>query len=235
MLFSDGLNDQLSGLSEALDHAGTDLQALLEVLAKDLFAAVSSALGVTMTLQMDGVPVTLTAIDEDLALLTGASLAFPLVLPPGAGTGAHVVFYARNPGAFVDLAADIQRLQGLKGRIVLDDPLPSVSQRPPRSGITGLTELSDINLAIGVLISLGHTPAEARAELHRRAAATRTACPMWLGRCSCRSRPQPDRLSDTHPDRLPTSRHGSQPVGGRDDLSPRHQLLRIAVGRRDRP
>ena len=170
MLFSDVLVDQLSGLSEELDYAGTDLQALLEVLAKDLSAAVSSALGVTMTLQMDGVPVTLTAIDEDLALLTGASLAFPLVLPPGARTGAHVVFYARNPGAFVDLAADVQRLHGLDGRTVLDGHLPSASHPPQRSGITGLTELSDLNQAIGVLITQGHTPAEARAELHRRAA-----------------------------------------------------------------
>ncbi|HZM67992.1 MAG TPA: hypothetical protein VFC16_17005 [Nakamurella sp.] len=170
MIFSDALTEQLSTFTVALDDPGTDLQTILEVLADDLSAAVSSFLGLRMTLQLGGIPVTLTAIDTDPALAAGASLALPLAPMTGAGTGGTVVFYARNRGAFVDLAADIRRVPGPGGRVVLDGHLPDTSDPSQRPGITGLTELSVVNQAIGVLITRGHAPAEALAELRRRAA-----------------------------------------------------------------
>jgi hypothetical protein len=136
MIFSDALTAQLSTLTVALDDPGTDLQTILEVLADDLSAAVSSFLGLRMTLQPGGIPVTLTAIDADPELAAGASLALPLAPLTGAGTGGTVVFYARNPGAFVDLAADIQRVPGPGGRVVLDGHLPDPSDPPQRPGIT---------------------------------------------------------------------------------------------------
>jgi hypothetical protein len=95
----------------------------------------------------------------------------PLDPLSGVDAGRVVVFYAGHPGAFVDLAADLQRVHGLDGPAVLDDHLTDTCDPPRPCGITGLEELSDINRAIGVLITRGHTPAEAHAELRRRAAA----------------------------------------------------------------
>jgi len=170
MVLSRAVTEQLGALTAALDDPGTDLRSILDVLADDLSAAVSTFLGLTMTLQQDGLPVTLTAIHPDLVLIAGASLALPLTAPTGAGTGGIVVFYARNPGAFVDLAADTRRVRGPVGRVVPDGHLPSRSHPPHRPGITGLADLSVVNRAIGVLITRGHTLGEARAELRRRAA-----------------------------------------------------------------
>ncbi|HEY4993239.1 MAG TPA: hypothetical protein VII33_14290, partial [Nakamurella sp.] len=78
MTFSDALTAQLNALTAALDDPGTDLETILDVLVDDLSAAVSSFLGLRMTLQLDGVPVTLTAMDAGLAVTAGASLTLPL-------------------------------------------------------------------------------------------------------------------------------------------------------------
>jgi hypothetical protein len=171
MTFSDALTAQLGALTAALDDPGTDLETILDVLVDDLTAAVSSFLGLRMTLhQPDGCPVTLTTMGADTARTAGACLTLPLGRStdegPGGGT---VVFYARNPGAFVDLAADLQRVHG---QVDLDGQLPSSGDQPRRAGITGLAEHSVLNQAIGVLITRGHTPAEAQRELRRRAADT---------------------------------------------------------------
>ncbi len=170
MVFSPALTDQL----DALDDPGTDLQTILDVLVDDLSAAVSSFLGLRMTLPSQGLPVILTAIDSCSALPARSSLALPLGSPAGAGPGGTIVLYAANPGAFVDLAADLQRVHGLGGPVVLDGDLPGTCQPPTEPGVTGLTELSVINRAIGVLITRGHPPGQARAELVRRAATGRT-------------------------------------------------------------
>ena len=169
MVSSSAVNDQLGALSAAFDEPGTDLHAILGVLVDDLTATVSSFLGLTMTLQSDWCPVTLTAVNPDLALSAGTSLALPLGPSAAAGLGATIVLYAAHPGAFVDLAADLERVIAPAGCVVLDGDLPDTSATAQRSGITGLAELSVVNRAIGVLITRGLTPAEARAELRRRA------------------------------------------------------------------
>ena len=165
------LTAQLGALNVALDEPGTDLRTILDVLVDDLSAAVSSFLGLRMTLhRLDGCPVTLTAVDTNPPLMPGACLTLPLGRSTSDGSGDMVVFYAGNPGAFVDLAADLERVHG-RGP-TLDDQLPSAGDQTDRPGITGLAEHSVVNQAIGVLITRGHTPGDALAELHRRAADT---------------------------------------------------------------
>jgi|GEM_PF-963652 len=177
MIFSDALTAQLSVLTAALDDPGTDLETILEVLVDDLSAAVSSFLGLRMTMQLDGCPVTLATMDPDLAVTAGASLTLPVGQSTDEAPGCTVVFYARHPGAFVDLAADLHRVHDLDGHVYLDGRLPSAGDQTRRSGITGLAELSVVNQAIGVLITRGHTPAGAIAELGSRAAGTPRGVP----------------------------------------------------------
>lgn len=174
---TDALTAQLSVLTAALDDPGTDLETILEVLVDDLSAAVSSFLGLRMTLQLDGCPLTLTTMDADLALTAGASLTLPVGRSTDGAPGGTVVFYARHPGAFVDLAADLHRVHDLDCDVYLDGHLPSAGDQPRRSGITGLAELSVVNQAIGVLITRGYTPAGAIAELGSRAAGTPRGVP----------------------------------------------------------
>jgi len=178
MVLSDVLTAQLSALTVALDEPGDDLQTILDVLVEDLSTSVSSFLGLRMTLcQPDESPVTLTVMDANPALTPRACLTLSLGRPTGEGRDGTVVFYARNAGAFVDLAADLQRVQGLDRRVQLDDQLPSADDPTVRPGITGLAERSVVNQAIGVLITRGRIPGEACAELRRRAADTLSSVP----------------------------------------------------------
>lgn len=193
------LPDHLSALTQALDDPGTDLPTILDVLVDDLTAAVPSFLGLVMTLHQDGVAVTLATSDANPADGAGASLALPLAPLISTDPASTAVFYARNPGAFVDLAADTRRLYGLDGQVVVDGHLPrtsdppsttrspeatdpphaagqragtdppAVTAAPSRAGVTGLDDLSDVNQAIGVLLTRGYTPVEGHAELRRRA------------------------------------------------------------------
>lgn len=176
MDFSPALTDDLGVLTEALDDQGTDLLAVLDVLADDVSAVIPSFLGLTVRLLLDGNPLTLTAVDERWTFSARASLKLPLAALTAA-VGGTVVLYAANPGAFVDLAADSQRIFGLDGQVVIDGHLPSPADPIRPAGITGLRDLSVINRAIGVLIELGHTPSEAHAELRRRAADDQLAVP----------------------------------------------------------
>ena len=173
MILPDTLTGQLNELTMALDDPGTDLQAILEVLIDDVATVVSSFLGLTMTLLLDGIPVTLTAVEADLVPVSGTSLELPLSSLLGGRLGGSVVFYARRPGAFVDLATDLQLLCAPGGRVVLDGHRPSPSDPAHQAGVTGMVELAQFNRAIGVLIARGNTPIEAHSELRRRATDSR--------------------------------------------------------------
>ena len=171
MYFPPPLSAQLGALTNALDHPGIDLQAVIAEVAADVTAAVPSFLGLTVTLQLRGRPVTVTAIDADLAAFAGASLRLPLDPLAGAAPGSSVVFYASRRGAFVDLAADTQYAYGLDEAVVLDGHLTQLLQAvQAHPGVYGSDEMTVINQAIGVLIAHGHFPGEARDELRRRAA-----------------------------------------------------------------
>jgi len=158
------LTAQLSALTTTLGNPGTDLQAILDVLVDDLSASVPSFFGLTMTQQFDGFDVAMTAMDADPTRRARASLVLPLDIGGADDPACTVVLFAAEPGAFSQLAAGIQHVNGPDPRVVLDGPLPSPL---PKSGVSGLAELSAVNRAIGVLITRGYFPEEARTELRR--------------------------------------------------------------------
>ena len=160
--------NHLDLLTAALENPGTDLQTVLSVLVDDLTSAIPSLLGLQLTVVVGDGAVTIStgAID---ASAVAASLHVPLDQVTTAGAGSNVIFYAGRPGAFVDLAADFRFAYGLDGRVVLDEHFHPPASPVDPSGVTGLTEFSLINQAIGVLIEQGQTRETAPAELHRRA------------------------------------------------------------------
>ena len=160
------LSRDLSALTEALDNPGTDLQAVLAVLADDLRAVVPSFTGLAMTVRVGGNPVTLVAVEPLGTHTAGASLQLPLEVFGAGPAGGTVVFYAANPGAFVDLGADSRRIFSLDGQVVIDGNLTSDLGHP---GIRGLTEATALNRAIGILIEQGRSSRDAR----RRTASSR--------------------------------------------------------------
>ncbi len=162
---STALTAQLSALTATSGEADTDLQAILEVLVDDLVSAVPSFVGLTMTQRFDGFAVTTTVMDRDPGRLACSSLALPVDTGGPDKPACTVVFFAGEAGAFVQFAAGMQRINGPDPRVVLDGPLPHPL---PKSGVTGLADLSSVNRAIGVLITRGYFPDEARAELRRR-------------------------------------------------------------------
>ena len=110
--------DLLSALASHLrglvDNLGTEDDTLtdsLEALASLLVAVVPSYLGFRLTLVIDEWPITLT----EFSVLDGERPATSLRLnlsTQGSGfdPDSQIVLYAANPGAFVDLAADIDYL-----------------------------------------------------------------------------------------------------------------------------
>ena len=165
MNYSTALIAQLSALTATSGSPDTDLQAILDVLLDDLLSAVPSFVGLTMTQRFDGFAVTTTAMDTDPTRLACSSLALPVDSGWPDQMACTVVFFAGEAGAFVQLAAGLQRINGPDPRMVLDGPLPDPL---PISGVTGLADLGAVNRAIGVLITRGYFPDEARAELRRR-------------------------------------------------------------------
>jgi hypothetical protein len=85
---------------------------------------------------------------------------------PSLSAGSRITFYASTPGTFVDLAADLAF--ALDSDIRLDEDIPPALL----SGLTGVSKLSAINKAVGVLISHGHTLDSAQRELRHIADAT---------------------------------------------------------------
>jgi hypothetical protein len=136
-----------------------------DVLAGELRSAVTSSMGLSLTVVVHGTPVTIGLPEGEGEIATSLALALSSVGP--AETGREIVFYARAPGAFADLAADLGRILGLENAaLVLDRHLE------PPTAPSGLAELSQINQAVGMLLGEGHTIDTARAVLHERARRT---------------------------------------------------------------
>jgi hypothetical protein len=155
------------------------LAASLTAFTVDIEAAVPSYLGLQLTIRQNAHPVTLTRIAIHRTATT--SLRIPLtVLGPRFDPDSRVTLYAATAGAFVDLVADLSYALHLPTstdrstdagssngddqrhsqvdddrRITLDVDVPP---NPLVSGVSGLSELSTINRAIGVLIDHGHHP-----------------------------------------------------------------------------
>jgi hypothetical protein len=168
---------------DALDTSLAPFTAAIE-------AAVPSYLGLQMMIGQNRHPVTLTRIAPHHTAKT--SLRLPLrILGPRFDDESRVTLYAATAGAFVDLAADLSyalhlpactdrstnagspdsddQRRGRVGtdrRIILDADLPP---SPLATGVSGLSELSTINRAIGVLIGHGQLPDHAVDTLRRGA------------------------------------------------------------------
>ena len=178
--------------SISLDGNARDdgLDASIAAFTAAIEAVVPSYLGLQMTIGQNGHPVTLTRIAPHRTATT--SVRLPLtVLGPRFDAESRVTLYAATAGAFVDLAADLsyalhlptctdrstnacisdgndQRYGqvGNDRRITLDADLPP---SPLASGVSGLSEPSTINRAIGVLIGHGEHPDHAADTLRRDA------------------------------------------------------------------
>ncbi len=158
-------------LTETLDDPGADVADGLRQLTLDAAAAVSSYLGLSLVLPVRDPPFTISVLaDGAVAGDIRTSLHVPL---PGLDSGPHpamaLILYAEAPGAFVDLAAD---LAWLTKRAPTEFTLDAHLAVPAGTDIAGrLQAASDIDQAIGVLISRGYTPEQADSRLDASAGA----------------------------------------------------------------
>lgn len=171
-LVAAALAENIRELFDDLDQAPSQVEESLASLRRDLKLAVRSSVGLTLTVVMDpDQQVTLTSIDPFTdASDVVTSLRLPMTWA-AMEAGSMIVFYAGVPGAFIDLAVDLSySLHLALGTIILDqDTAATVSE----SGLTGATESSIVNQAIGVLIDRGFTPARAGAHLRQEAGQSR--------------------------------------------------------------
>lgn len=163
------------GLGAFSSSDGDGVGTLVEDLAVHLTSAVPSFVGLTVTLVDDDGELTLVATAAAPAGegVPPTSLRFCVV--PAAGRSARFVLHARQPGALVDLAADLDYLaRGAGGQaraptdVRLDEDLDGTVLVP---GVVGLGRRSALHRAEGVLIADGVDPREVAAELRRRAVA----------------------------------------------------------------
>jgi ANTAR domain. len=170
---SAALATDLAILRQAFDDQDNDLELILRAFSTDIRQAVSSYLGMTMTIALDGAEVSF-AVNAGSAPQrgAGASLLIPLAAVTPVDAAGTLLLYAATPGAFVDLAADLSYALGIDPtKLLLDSHLVRSADAPADlAGLAGLHEHIAINQAIGILIARGHTPGAARDELHRRAA-----------------------------------------------------------------
>ena len=168
MKFTVLLAAELASLTAALDEPGPDIGRGLRLLAAAAAAAVSSYLGLSVVVTRSDSLFTVALLEDGV---TAGDIGTSILLAlPGAGDGQDLaavafVLYARAPGAFVDLAADVA---WLTGRPLTDFPLDQHLTVPDAA--TPLVEASVINQAIGVLIGRGYTAQQAHWELDTQAA-----------------------------------------------------------------
>lgn len=151
-----------------LTAATTPAPTVLVVPAAPWLVAPQASLQITFTndgTPVDGIPA------EDSAWAGGA----PHVA---------VTLYAANPGAFVDLAADVAyTISRPLTDVAIDEHLSGPDATQPSHGpeatpgAVTVAELSIINQAIGMLIGRGDHPADAHATLTRHAATAGTTLP----------------------------------------------------------
>lgn len=157
----------LRDLAASVGADDDSLVRSLAALVTDLTVVTESYHGLRLTLVLDGWPVTLTAFTSPDGVPVATSLRISLsVLGDGFAAPSRVIFYATTPGAFVDLAADLAYALTRTDGLALDVDLPPVSEV---AGVTGLSDYTVINRAIGVLIDRGHHPDGAHAALRRNA------------------------------------------------------------------
>ncbi len=164
---SDAIAQDLAALSRSLDEPGADLAQMVRQLGDSCTRAVASYTGFSITLMIDGMRVTFAALDDSVGSSgIGTSVMFPVAATAGHGTGSEVILYAATPGAFVDLAADLNYAFALGPDVVqLDRHLTP----PDLDAETGLASMSRYHQALGILLDRGLDEDQARAELQRLA------------------------------------------------------------------
>lgn len=184
-----GLNvlaTQLRHLSSSMGADPDTLRDSLAGLVASLRATAQSCHGLQLRIVHHGCPVILTEFTGLSASPSAASLRVDLsLLQLDADPGSRFVFYAEAPGAFVDLAADLQYAMGatllgghrsdggpddgeIRLMVQLDRDLPPVSTV---SGLVGLSDFATMNRAVGMLMNDGLLADAAFAEVQRRAVA----------------------------------------------------------------
>jgi hypothetical protein len=164
---STSLRTGLGRLTDTFDQTLINLEHELCRLGDDLAHTVDSYLGLSITITGTSGPVSLTAWREPGAPAPATSLQIPLPLLFRSTPGSSLTLYAAVPGALVDLAADLSfALDQPLTALALDRHLPHPN---PHSHISGLTEFSHINQALGVLLACGRTRQQAHTELSERA------------------------------------------------------------------
>jgi hypothetical protein len=151
----------LAMLTDALDSSSSDIAATLAGLVAAATRSVPSFVGLSVLVGDPDARVEITTIEDRAhAARIRTSLRFPL------GGGPEAV-YAAQPGALIDLAADLAWLTGRPlGDARLDEDLDGPAAQ------SWLSRLSAVNQAVGVLIAGGLTQQGALAELDARASAT---------------------------------------------------------------
>ena len=161
---------ELEILTAALDQPGTDIAHTLRQLALDAAAAITTYLGLSVLVVRSDPPFAFTSLaDGVVAEDIRTSLRVELLsVGDGGDLTVAVNLYARTPGAFVDLAADLAWLTARPlSDFVLDQHLTVPT--PMNTG-TQLHAASVVNQAIGVLIGRGYTPDQAHRQLGTPAA-----------------------------------------------------------------
>ena len=192
-----GLLASLRDLTIGIDGDELAVGELLAALIRELETSVSSYRGLHLTISQNGFPVVLTAFPDGHDGALGTSLRIPLaLLNPGFTAESRIVFYAGIPGAFVDLAADLAfALRSASTSEPVEDSAPSAirldADPPPGTRgftLSGLTELSTIERAIGVMLGEGHHPDHAHATLSSDAARAGLEPHVWAASVLRRTR-----------------------------------------------
>ena len=180
------MSGALAARLAALADPGVDLPGMVEAVHDALLAAVPSGLGLSITIRGGATDVIVTTVEP--GAVAAASLWVPLEALADVQRGSCVVFYAGTPGSLVDLAADLGwtlRLEivwadlPLENTLVLDRHLVL---DPDAGSVSGLSELSVVDRAVGVLLARGHTPDLAVRELRTAADKSHLSVPAVAAR-----------------------------------------------------
>jgi hypothetical protein len=153
------LSTALATQLATLGGSAVELPDAVEELHGMLQSVVPAALGLSITVHICEIDVTLTTVPEGVTPQT--SLRVPLSIWAGFAAGSEVVFYASTAGSLVDLAADLG--WALKLNITwtsqpADHMLVVDQHLTPVPGLSGLDDLAAVNQAVGVLLSRGRPP-----------------------------------------------------------------------------
>lgn len=163
------LTADLAALTAALDQPDIDLDTQLQAFTANAQHAVTSYLGMTMTIAVNGYEVSFTAREDTASARSeiATSLLIPLTAVATTLAGSTLLLYAATSGAFVDLAADLSYALNLDHTDLVIDDHPTAPPNESRPGVTDVDGHRAINQAIGALIQRGHTPDSARVEVQR--------------------------------------------------------------------